>query len=170
MRWFPPWLRGWSSTKMPSASRTPLLTTTSSTSWTVFTPVASPYGCSSTSTVSKPLIGYHITLDVNQATVLAWTNTAEPPVILELKLQHPSGPRWCNNCFSFLLCDAALVLRGNINPAHPNTIGCIDSMCYVTEVTRGKKTQVIFLEWVVIGLKSAGGTLISVFSHLSIIH
>lgn len=34
-------------------------------------------------------------LDVNQATVLAWTNTAEPPVIVELKLQRPSGSRWC---------------------------------------------------------------------------
>lgn len=62
------------------------------------------------------------------------------------------------------------MLRGNINPAHPNTIGCIDSMCDVTEVTRGKKMQVIFLGWVAIGLKSAGGTLISALSHSSIIH
>lgn len=33
---------------------------------------------------------------------------------------------------------AALVFNGNINPAHPNTIGCIDSVCDVTEVARGE--------------------------------
>lgn len=48
----PPWHRGWSSTKTPSASRTPSPTTTSSTSWIASTPAASPSGCSSTSTVS----------------------------------------------------------------------------------------------------------------------
>lgn len=44
------------------------------------------------------------------------------------------------NRFS-LLSPAALVFSGNINPAHPNTIGCIDSECDVTEVTRGKKIE-----------------------------
>ncbi|XP_071357518.1 pyruvate dehydrogenase (acetyl-transferring) kinase isozyme 2, mitochondrial-like isoform X2 [Trachinotus anak] len=41
-----------------------------------------------------------------------------------------------------------LVFNGNTNPAHPNTIGCIDSTCDVTEVvrvikvsTRGWKTS-----------------------------
>uniref|UniRef100_A0A7N8WTW0 Protein-serine/threonine kinase n=1 Tax=Mastacembelus armatus TaxID=205130 RepID=A0A7N8WTW0_9TELE len=32
-----------------------------------------------------------------------------------------------------------LVFNGSTNPSHPNTIGCIDSMCDVTEVARGKK-------------------------------
>uniref|UniRef100_A0A8C5DJD7 Protein-serine/threonine kinase n=1 Tax=Gouania willdenowi TaxID=441366 RepID=A0A8C5DJD7_GOUWI len=31
-----------------------------------------------------------------------------------------------------------LVFNGNSNPAHPNTIGCIDFMCNVTEVVQGK--------------------------------
>lgn len=53
------------------------------------------------------------------------------------------------------------MFSGNINPAHPNTIGCIDSMCDVTEVTRGKKIEVFFLGRVVIELKSADGVLIS---------
>lgn len=50
------------------------------------------------------------------------------------------------------LSDAALVFSGNINPAHPNSIGCIDSMCDVTEVTRGKKIE----DGLLMGLKSAG--------------
>uniref|UniRef100_A0A3Q3VNS5 Protein-serine/threonine kinase n=1 Tax=Mola mola TaxID=94237 RepID=A0A3Q3VNS5_MOLML len=35
-----------------------------------------------------------------------------------------------------LINQHTLVFSGNINPAHPNTIGCIDSVCDVTEVTR----------------------------------
>lgn len=42
---------------------------------------------------------------------------------------------------SNLSCSLALVFSGNINPAHPNTIGCIDSVCDVTEVTRGKRER-----------------------------
>lgn len=55
----------------------------------------------------------------------------------------PSGssPRGVVKTASLFVSDAALVFSGNINPAHPNTIGCIDSVCNVTEVTRGKKTE-----------------------------
>lgn len=53
------------------------------------------------------------------------------------------------------------MFSGNINPAHPNTIGCIDSVCDVTEVTRGKKIEVSFLRRVVIDLKSVDGVLVS---------
>uniref|UniRef100_A0A674NPT1 Protein-serine/threonine kinase n=1 Tax=Takifugu rubripes TaxID=31033 RepID=A0A674NPT1_TAKRU len=60
-----------------------------------------------------------------------------------------------------LINQHTLVFSGNINPAHPNTIGCIDSVCDVTEVTRGKKIEVFFLGRVVIDLKSADGVLIS---------
>uniref|UniRef100_A0A8D0B563 Protein-serine/threonine kinase n=1 Tax=Sander lucioperca TaxID=283035 RepID=A0A8D0B563_SANLU len=35
-----------------------------------------------------------------------------------------------------LINQHTLVFNGNTNPAHPNTIGCIDSMCDVTEVVR----------------------------------
>uniref|UniRef100_A0A8C4DWP2 Protein-serine/threonine kinase n=1 Tax=Dicentrarchus labrax TaxID=13489 RepID=A0A8C4DWP2_DICLA len=35
-----------------------------------------------------------------------------------------------------LINQHTLVFNGNINPAHPNTIGCIDSKCDVTEVAR----------------------------------
>ncbi|XP_039977201.1 pyruvate dehydrogenase (acetyl-transferring) kinase isozyme 2, mitochondrial-like isoform X2 [Xiphias gladius] len=35
-----------------------------------------------------------------------------------------------------LINQHTLVFNGNTNPAHPNTIGCIDSMCDVTEVAR----------------------------------
>uniref|UniRef100_A0A672YVT7 Protein-serine/threonine kinase n=1 Tax=Sphaeramia orbicularis TaxID=375764 RepID=A0A672YVT7_9TELE len=35
-----------------------------------------------------------------------------------------------------LINQHTLVFNGNTNPAHPDTIGCIDSMCDVTEVTR----------------------------------
>ncbi|XP_075888331.1 pyruvate dehydrogenase (acetyl-transferring) kinase isozyme 2, mitochondrial-like [Nelusetta ayraudi] len=35
-----------------------------------------------------------------------------------------------------LINQHTLVFSGNINPAHPNTIGCIDSVCDVTEVAR----------------------------------
>ncbi|XP_058509632.1 pyruvate dehydrogenase (acetyl-transferring) kinase isozyme 2, mitochondrial-like [Solea solea] len=35
-----------------------------------------------------------------------------------------------------LINQHTLVFNGNINPAHPNTIGCIDSQCEVTEVVR----------------------------------
>lgn len=44
------------------------------------------------------------------------------------------------------------MFSGNINPAHPDSIGCIDSMCDVTEVTRGKKIE----DGLLMGLKSAG--------------
>lgn len=37
---------------------------------------------------------------------------------------------------------AALVFNGNTNPVHPNSIGCIDSVCDVTEVARGKRKGV----------------------------
>lgn len=32
----------------------------------------------------------------------------------------------------------ALVFSGSTNPTHPDTIGCIDSMCDVPEVVRGQ--------------------------------
>uniref|UniRef100_A0A8C7TY40 Protein-serine/threonine kinase n=1 Tax=Oncorhynchus mykiss TaxID=8022 RepID=A0A8C7TY40_ONCMY len=35
-----------------------------------------------------------------------------------------------------LINQHTLVFNGNTNPAHPNTIGCIDSLCDVTEVIR----------------------------------
>nr|XP_019959215.1 PREDICTED: pyruvate dehydrogenase (acetyl-transferring) kinase isozyme 2, mitochondrial-like [Paralichthys olivaceus] len=35
-----------------------------------------------------------------------------------------------------LINQHTLVFNGNTNPAHPNTIGCIDSICDVTEVVR----------------------------------
>ncbi|XP_068192658.1 pyruvate dehydrogenase (acetyl-transferring) kinase isozyme 2, mitochondrial-like [Antennarius striatus] len=35
-----------------------------------------------------------------------------------------------------LINQHTLVFNGNVNPAHPDTIGCIDSMCDVTEVVR----------------------------------
>ncbi|KAM4598587.1 pyruvate dehydrogenase (acetyl-transferring) kinase isozyme 2, mitochondrial-like isoform 2-T2 [Polymixia lowei] len=35
-----------------------------------------------------------------------------------------------------LINQHSLIFAGNTNPAHPNTIGCIDSMCDVTEVVR----------------------------------
>ncbi|XP_028267094.1 pyruvate dehydrogenase (acetyl-transferring) kinase isozyme 2, mitochondrial-like isoform X2 [Parambassis ranga] len=35
-----------------------------------------------------------------------------------------------------LINQHTLVFNGNSNPAHPNSIGCIDSMCDVTEVAR----------------------------------
>ncbi|TNM97494.1 hypothetical protein fugu_015650 [Takifugu bimaculatus] len=60
-----------------------------------------------------------------------------------------------------LINQHTLVFSGNINPAHPNTIGCIDSVCDVKEVTRGKKIEVFFLGRVVIDFKSADGVLIS---------
>lgn len=44
--------------------------------------------------------------------------------------------------FIFVFFGAALVFSGS-NPAHLNNIGCIDSACEVTEVTRGKT----ILQW-----------------------
>uniref|UniRef100_A0A673VW91 Protein-serine/threonine kinase n=1 Tax=Salmo trutta TaxID=8032 RepID=A0A673VW91_SALTR len=35
-----------------------------------------------------------------------------------------------------LINQHTLIFNGNTNPAHPNTIGCIDSLCDVTEVIR----------------------------------
>ncbi|KAI3360334.1 hypothetical protein L3Q82_014648 [Scortum barcoo] len=40
-----------------------------------------------------------------------------------------------------LINQHTLVFNGNTNPAHPNTIGCIDSICNVTEVVQGKKEE-----------------------------
>uniref|UniRef100_A0A8D0AQK7 Protein-serine/threonine kinase n=1 Tax=Sander lucioperca TaxID=283035 RepID=A0A8D0AQK7_SANLU len=39
-----------------------------------------------------------------------------------------------------LINQHTLVFNGNTNPAHPNTIGCIDSMCDVTEVNAMRAT------------------------------
>uniref|UniRef100_A0A8D0AVC6 Protein-serine/threonine kinase n=1 Tax=Sander lucioperca TaxID=283035 RepID=A0A8D0AVC6_SANLU len=47
-----------------------------------------------------------------------------------------------------LINQHTLVFNGNTNPAHPNTIGCIDSMCDVTEVVRGKKEEPIHISYI----------------------
>ncbi|XP_056263478.1 pyruvate dehydrogenase (acetyl-transferring) kinase isozyme 2, mitochondrial-like isoform X2 [Pseudoliparis swirei] len=40
-----------------------------------------------------------------------------------------------------LINQHTLVFNGNTNPAHPNTIGCIDSMCDVSEVVRSERSE-----------------------------
>lgn len=41
----------------------------------------------------------------------------------------------------FFYLSAALIFDGTTNPAHPDTIGCIDSLCDVPEVIRGEPEQ-----------------------------
>lgn len=38
-----------------------------------------------------------------------------------------------------VLCPAALIFEGSVNPAHPKHIGSIDPSCDVAEVVKGNK-------------------------------